>query len=415
MKLQDVITKAIASVQSEVNSGVADAVAKAPATKAPKSTGVISGKTKAFTGNYEAEKILETALIAKMIKGQLPGVTSNQVNGKLKAVGVTGDVAELLPDGFTGAMIRDVELELNVAKLFPMGQVPGGVAHDLIMLNGIRTYLTAEGADATQSSETQMTFVKTTKKVMAEVAKSYEVVDDALIDLAAEVRYGMARAIAEAIEGIVVNGDIAGTLDDATNLAANYPVTVANGLRKHALVKGTVDFTGAALTEDEMFAKIQEMSLAGGKYLSRSEINKGNVALIVDDYMYNHVAGYNSFKTLEKAGNVATVFGGKVDSVFNIPIIVTTSLPSVNATGVVDAVGGNNTLSTCVMVNVEAYKLFANGTVTAETEMYKRNQTISWFTSLRFGFAGIYDSTEAALNTPNATYKTAIAGINIAR
>ncbi len=401
-KLQDLIAKAL---KADISTA---AVANTVDTIAPKET--VSYKS---FGSDEQNRVMEVAYIAKALgKGSLNDKAKRELNARAKAVGLTTDITAALPDGFTGTLLRDVQDELNVAKLFPMGSVPGGTAHDLIATHGIKAYLTGEANDATQSSEGYMTFVKTTKKIMAEVAKSYEMVDDALINLADEVRMELVRAIAEGIEMAVINGDITGTLDAGT--AANATVRVCNGLRKTALGKATVDF-GNAADEATMFKKIIDMQLAGGLYLNDMEVAKGNVVLVVDNYQFSKFRLYDSFKTLDKAGRLATLFGGSVSSVFGIPVVSTTLIPAVNATGVVDATAGNNVKSMCVLINTNTFKLFSNGSVIAETDRNISNQTMKWTSSLRFGFSSQFDSAEATPNTINPAFKNAVAGINIPR
>lgn len=408
MDLKSIVTKAIGEFQGEVEKGLATAVAKAPTTTAPKST-----ITVALTGSDAENRIQEIAYIAKSIKGEkLSAKDKGMLSARAKAVGVTGDITEALADGFTGTLLRDIQAQLRIAKLFPMGQVNGGTPHDLIAVYGIEAYVTNEATDGTDSSEDYITFVKTTKKIMAVVRKSYEVLDDALIDLAAEVRAGIVDALSRAVEKAVINGDISNTMD--AGVPAGSPQTVCNGLRKTALGKATVDFTGAALTEAEWLVKINEMQLAGGVYLDSMQVSEGNVVLIVDEATYYNFRTWDSFKTIDKAGRVATLFGGDVSSIFGIPVISTSMLPKVNAAGKVDAVGANNSKHVCLMININTFKLFANGGASSESDRNIVNQTIINTGALRFGFSSQFDSTEAAPNTIVASFKNAVAGINIA-
>lgn len=402
-KLSDMVAKALKQDVSAVTAN-------------PVSTVVSHGDTMVSKGfaTAEQDRFAEVAYIAKTLnKGSLNAAAIKELQTRAKAVGLTSDIVTALPDGFTGTLLRDIQDALVVARLFPMGVVRGGTAHDLIATYGIKAYLTGEGVDATQSNDNYITFVKTTKKIMAEVAKSYEMIDDALINLADEVRMELVRAIAEGIEIAVINGDISGTMDAGTPVGS--PVRTCNGIRKAALAKGVVNFGGAALTEADMFKYIISMQLAGNLYLNDTEVARGNVALVVDNYTYAKFRLYDSFRTIDKAGSMATLFGGTVSTVFNIPVISTTLIPAVDATGVVSATPANNTKSTCVMLNVNSFKLFSNGSVIAENDRNITNQTLKWTSSLRFGFSSVYDSTESAPNTIVAAFKNAIAGINIAR
>ena len=406
MDLKSIVTKAMAEVQGDIEKGLATAVAKAPNTQAPKPA--IKAE---LTGSDAENRLQEIAFIAKSIKGdKLSSKDMDRLNTRAKAVGVTTGVVPLLADGFTGTLLRDIQQQLRIAKLFPMGQVNGGTPHDLIAVYGIEAFITNEAVDGTDSGENYITFVKTTKKIMTIVRKSYEVLDDALIDLAAEVRAGIVDSLSRAVEKAVLNGDISNTMD--VGVAASSPMTACNGLRKAALGKATVDFTGAVLTEAQWLNKINQMQLAGGVYLDSMQVSEGNVVLIVDEATMYMFRTWDSFKTLDKAGRVATLFGGEVNSIFGIPVISTSYLPLVAATGKVAATG--NTFHVCLLVNINTFKLFANGNAMSESDKNITNQTVINTGSLRFGFSSQYDSTEAAPNTIVATYKNAVAGINIA-
>jgi len=411
-KLQDLVAKALAGVKPEMEA----TVAKAVGTSAPKPAGNIGGIASAV--GSEQERIVELGMIAKSLRGgTLRDVDLADLDVRAKAVGVTGDVAEILPDGFTGTLLRDIQDSLNVAKLFPMKTIKGGVAHDTIAMHGITAYLTGEAVTGTDSSENYQTFVATTKKVLTIVRKSYELLDDSLIDIASEVRMGIVRAVAEAVEVAVVNGDIAGTQDGSTYPAASA-ARACNGIRYHGLNKISVDASGVDWTvtdggEAQFLTVITNMQDAGGRYLDQNETMKGNVVLIMDQSTYGHVRAFEGFKTKEKAGNVATLFGGYINTIFDIPFVVTSSMPyKVDVTGVVDtATPANNVATAMYMLNIDTLRLTANGTVLAESDKDITNQTFVYTGSLRFGFASIYDSTEAAINTVTANQLNVVAAI----
>ena len=422
-KLQDVVQKALAEVKGDIQAGVTagmeDAVAKSVGTTVSKSVGTFGGVSK-FVG-ADQERLGDIGYIAKTIRGgQLKAADLKDLNIRAKAVGVTGDVAELLPDGFSGTLLRDIQEQLNVAKLFPMRMIKGGIAHDTIAMYGITAYLTSEATDGTDSAEDYKTFVATTKKIMAIVRKSYELLDDSLIDIASEVRMGIIRAIAEGVELAVVNGDIAGTQDGAT-YDSDSAARACNGIRYHGLNKITVDASGVDYTatdggESEFLDVINAMQNAGGKYLDAYEVAKGNVVIVLDQVTYGHIRKFESYKTKEKAGNAATLFGGYINTIFDIPFVVTSYLPAVTATGVVDTdTPANNTYTSMYMLNIETMRLSANGTVITESDKNIINQSFRYTGALRFGFASIYDSTEAAVNTVTADQLNVVGAVALSR
>ncbi len=416
-KLKDIVAKALADAQPEMNA----AVAKSVGTAAPKPAGKVGGSISAV--GAEQERVAELGMIAKSLRGgSLRSVDLADLNVRAKAVGVTGDVAEILPDGFTGTLLRDIQEALNVAKLFPMRSIKGGSAHDTIALYGITAYLTAESITGTDSEESYQTFVATTQKVLTVVRKSYELLDDSLIDIASEVRMGIIRAVSEAVEVAVINGDLAGTQDGTTFAAASSAARVCNGIRYHGLNKATVDgssinWAAADGGESEFLDVITLMQDAGGVYLDQSEVMKGNIVLVMDQSTYGHIRAFESFKTKEKAGNVATLFGGYINTIFDIPFVVTSGMPYiVDVNGVVDTTTPANNVATAMyMLNIDTMRLTANGSIIAESDKDITNQTFVYTGSLRFGFCSIYDSTEAANNTVTANQINVVAAIAVAK
>lgn len=423
-KLKELVAKALGEVKAEMQEGVVagmnSAVAKSVNTQAPKPTGKFGAQGFA---NDDQNRVAEIGFIAKSLNGgRLSDAQAHELNIRAKAVGVTGDVASLLPDGFTGTLLRDIQAELNVAKLFPMRSISGGVAHDTIALYGITAYLTSEGVTGTDSAESYKTFVATTKKVMAIVRKSYEVIDDSLIDLASEVRMGIVRAIAEAVEVAVVNGDIAGTQDGTTFAAASSAARACNGIRYTGLNKvtvsaATVDYTAADGGETAFLNVLNAMQNAGGKYLDNNQVAKGLVVLMIDQVTYGHIRTFDSFKTKEKAGMAATLFGGMIDTIFNIPVVVTSSMPAaVTVAGVIDTTTpANNTKTAMYMFNIDTLRLSVNGTVIAESDKDITNQSFIYTGGLRFGFSSVFDSTEAAVNTVTAAQKNVVAAVALSK
>ena len=406
---------------TEVANKAIEVAAKAPDVVIPNAS-VVAPSVKA--AGLDAERIAEIAYVAKSMRreiGQdgLLASDTKDLDGRFKAVGVTGDIAELLPTGFTGALWHDIQERLVITSLFPYKEVSPG-QYDSIATHGITGYLTAENITATESGESYITMIYLVAKCMAAVKKSYEVLDDSLIPLAQEVRAGIIDALARAIEGAVVNGDnTVPHMDDAGTTGSVVPAAsyarAYKGLRKLGLGKAPVDFGGAALTEAEMFAKIMEMQEAGGLYTDDQTVGRGELVLIVDQNLYNKLRVYTSFLTKDKAG-LGTLFGMDVSSVFGIPVIQTPFLPVTTATGVVDdAVPGNNTKGTCVLVNKSTMKYYATGTPLMETDKDIYTQFIGFTGSVRTGFNSIFDRLDSAPNDIDATRVNVVSGINIAR
>ena len=67
------------------------------------------------------------------------------------------------------------------------------------------------------------------------------------------------------------------------------------------------------------------------------------------------------------------------------------------------------------MLNIETMRLSANGTVITESDKNIINQSFRYTGALRFGFASIYDSTEAAVNTVTDDQLNVVGAIALSR
>ena len=416
-QFKSIVANAIKEITPEIETSATKAVAaaaKAPATSIPKAE-VVATSFKSM--DLKGQRVAELAFVAKSMRratgaDSLISADLKDLDGRFKAVGVTTDVTELLPSGFTGALWHDIQERLVVTNLFPYKETTPG-QYDTIALNGIEGYLTGENVSGTESAEDYMTMIYLVAKCMSVVKKSYEVLDDSLIPLAQEVRTGIVDALARAIENAVINGDNSATHMDS-GVATNSYAKAFKGLRKLGLGKQTVDFGGAALTEEQMFAKIMEMQEAGGVYTDSQTSARGELVLIVDQNLYNKFRTYTSFLTKEKAG-LGTLFGAPVPSVFDIPVLMTPFLPVVNASGVVDATSGNNTLGTCILVNKSTVRYYTTGAPMLENDRDIQTQFFIFTGSVRAGLNSIFDRKDSDTNAIDATRKNIVAGINIAR
>jgi len=417
-KLKSLVAAAIKDMQTEIDTVATKAVeaaAKAPNVSAPKAAVVASGAVATLKSLGEkAERLGELAFITKAARnGVLADADMADLDSRFKAIGVTSDISTLLPSGFTGALLRDIQARLVVTALFPYKETTPG-QYDSIALNGITGYLVSEATAGTESAESYTTMIYLVSKCMATVKKSYEALDDSLIPLADEVRMGIVDALARAIENAVVNGDDTATHMDSGVAAGSY-AKAFKGLRRIALSKQTKDFGGTALTETNWLTYISAMQELGGVYLDDQQVSAGNVVLLVDQNVYNQLRLLTSFLTRDKAAANATLFGAPVDTVFGIPVVMTPFLPKVNASGVVDATGANNTKSTIIMVNRQMFKYYTSGAPMMESFRDIFTQFVGFTGSVRAGFNGIYDRVSSNPTAVDATRKTAIAGINIAR
>lgn len=342
-------------------------------------------------------------------------------NAKSKAL-TTGDITELIPSGPSGQLIMDAWRTTTLSSLIPMEEVVDVSITRALQDKRLNVFRVSEATDATESEPEFTTFRYVVDKVMAYAVISTESMEDSMIDLAVQVIQDMQDGFAEAFENAIINGhnvvaEFDGTDWDATDIdgnavTASNPITQFKGVRRLGFEKGKVDFTGSALTDVVFLEKVHAMQKLGGKYLSKSKVSKGEVAIFVDLQTYQRISRMDYFAKAGDRGSASTVGGGSpVDSFDGIPVYQLDFMPQVGATGMIET--SLNNFGSMVMANVKFLKAYmkANST-TVKTDENIKNDTQGWAMRTRVGFGGLYDSTQTTFTVDTAR-KYIVLGYNI--
>ena len=185
------------------------------------------------------------------------------------------------------------------------------------------------------------------KKLALRVGFSSELVEDAVIPVLNVYREQAARAIAGAIDNVLLNGD---TTTSAGNINSDHAVPAStskylalNGLRHLPLMDQTanaVNMNGAPT-----LAKLRETRFKmSGKYAARPS----DLAWLVDSGSYSALLSLSEFLTVDKAGPLATAQTGQIGFVDGIPVFVSAEMPLTEADGKIG--GGANSKGQAVCV-----------------------------------------------------------------
>ena len=178
------------------------------------------------------------------------------------------------------------------------------------------------------------------KKLALRVGFSSELVEDAMIPVLNIYRQQAVRAIADAIDNVLLNGDTTTSASGNINRDHAAPPATAkylsmNGLRHLPLVDNTgkrINLNGAP-----SLAKMREARFKmPGKYAARPT----DLAWIVDSGTYAKLLGIDEFLTMDKAGPLATAQTGQIGLVDGIPVYVSAEMPLTEADGKIG--GGTN-------------------------------------------------------------------------
>lgn len=391
-------------------------VEKEVSTKAPKDISVAKSFD-AVKGNADVARILDMAFMLKQSRKAMGETLTEKdldmFQGAIqeKAGTTVSDISAVIPSGFTGTFIRDMYEMTGLSDLIGMKTIGNFGITDTIGIFGMEAFVVSELDTATDTNDGQIDFEYRGGKLMAKSYISYEAIADASIDMLADKRQGLMRAMAVAVEKAILNGQ-----SGDNGITGADARTLFRGLRKFGLTKEAVDFGGAALTEATFKAKVLEMQDAGGVYTSWDEIAQGNVVLMVPNKVYNAIVNFDGFSDAGKSGQGSTLASGvRVSSVFGIPVVANRFFPAaVDATGVISATPANNTLQSIVMVNtatVSAYTVANSALMEMDKDIEAQKYIMT--ASNRVGFSSLYDQTSAAPTAIDATRKNVIAGINI--
>ena len=178
------------------------------------------------------------------------------------------------------------------------------------------------------------------KKLALRVGFSSELVEDAVVPVLNIYREQAVRAIADAIDNVILNGDTTTGATGNINSDAARPATTAkylalNGLRRLPLVdkaENAVNMNGAPT-----LAKLRQTRFKmSGKYAARPS----DLAWIVDSGTYAALLNISEFLTMDKAGPLATAQTGQIGYVDGIPVFVSAEMSLTEADGKVG--GGTN-------------------------------------------------------------------------
>ena len=308
---------------------------------------------KSFHGVSER---FSNALAHKVGKANLKAIKSDE----LAYSTLTGFGDEWVPDLWSQQIWNKARQDNTILPLFQTVEMPSNPFELPIEGTDPTVYYVPETTDETHLSlasgnpipDSKVGTGKVTlnaKKLALRVGFSSELVEDAIIPVLNIYREQAVRAIADAMDHVLLNGDTTGTAtgninSDHTTPSATEKYLSMDGLRHLPIVDNTankVDMGNVAPT----LAKMRETRFKmAGKYSARPT----DLAWIVDSGTYASLLGINEFLTMDKAGPLATAQTGQIGFVDGIPVYVSAEMPLTEADGKVG--GGTNDRGQAVCV-----------------------------------------------------------------
>lgn len=247
--------------------------------------------------------------------------------------------AEWIPDVWSGDVWMRARAENVVFNLFNTIEMPTATVKIRIEGTDPKVYFVPETQDESQltlagagnpipdskigSGSVQLD----AKKLALRVGFSMEETEDAMIPVIPLYRAQANRAMANAIDNVILNGDTETGATDNINSddeapAATDKFLVFDGLRKLGLVTNTamaVDANGAP-TRNLLNSARFAMPM-------RHALRTGDLAWIVDGSTYSRLLLLDEVSTVDKYGPAATVLTGEIGRIDNIPVLPSAEFP----------------------------------------------------------------------------------------
>jgi len=305
---------------------------------------------------------------------------------------------EFIPKELSGDLIERINLQLRVAALFGMIQMPTnpfeipGRAVSRVRL-GTKA---EEIADTGQAKFLAVTpgsrkITLTAVKLAGRALLSRDAEEDAIIAMLPFIREEMIDYLAADIEDATVNGDdVSPHLDsDVTDYTdPKDPRTAWNGLRFLTQAAQKTDVSNVAPT-------VLNSIRANRKKMGKYGVGIADLAHLCSISAYLQLLNDTNVYTVDKYGPGATILAGELGRADGTPLIVSEYVrQDLNATGVFDGVTTNRTL--IVTVNRRGFLMGERRGTTVEVlrELYAESDQDAVIISRRLAFAARFPTTE---------------------
>ncbi len=236
----------------------------------------------------------------------------------------------------------DVNLQTLVAPLVPTFPMPSNPFDIPRQLGDVNFYPGTENVAAPSTALPTGKATLTAYELVGQVPYSFTLEEDAVVAMLPEIRAGLVRNVAEALDDIILNADTTATNNinaDGATISASTPgkahwLIGYDGIIHLPLVDNTAQANnhGAAVSDD-MFNEVRARL---GKYGARPS----QLVWVMDVNTFIRAQSIANFRTMDKLGPNATVVTGMLGAVEGIPVIVSEQMRLADSDGKVTD-GGN--------------------------------------------------------------------------
>ena len=247
----------------------------------------------------------------------------------------------------------DVNLQTLIAPLIPTFPMPSNPFDIPRQLGDVNFYPGTENVSSTSTALSTGKATLTAYELVGQVPYSFTLEEDAVVAMLPEIRAGLVRNVAEALDDIILNADTTTTnninADGATisssDAGKGHWLIGYDGLIHLPLIDNTSQGNdhGAAVSDD-MFNEIRAKL---GKYGARPS----QLAWVLDVNTFIRAQSISQFRTMDKLGPNATLLTGMLGAIEGIPVIVSEQMALADTDGKVTNSGNATNTGRLLIVN----------------------------------------------------------------
>lgn len=317
------------------------------------------GEKRAATPSLDRQLLAHCASAPPEIRGQLEATITKAIADTSSSGG------EWIPDVYSSMLYEEFYTPNGIAGLFPLEEYQGGSLIIPSISDTIRPYIKQKissddpskyTASSPGSANTTIDMSGLAARVLVDDAAN----EDSIFPLLPEINRRIARALGDAYEDTMVNGDTAATHQDTIasfNIRDRWGSTGLGGSADHR--RAFIGFR--ALAADRSCTVNQASGMTIAKVMEEligglGERAGGNVVILVSpEVMFKKLMTDTNVLTVDKFAANATILRGQLAQVFGIPIVMTRWLSSkYNTSGIFD--GSTMTKSGVLVVSRDEFK-----------------------------------------------------------
>ena len=300
-----------------------------------------------------------------------------------------GAGGELVPKEEARQLWNDINVETSVASLFETVNMPTNPFDVPLQLGDVNWYPGTANLATTGTNLATAKQTLTAHELVGMVPWAYELDEDAVIAMMAEVRGTLLRNAAQVLDDVVLNADTS-TTGNINQDGATLTSTTAghahfllgfDGLLHLPLVDNTTQANNHnAGVSDDMFNEIRSKL---GKY----GVRPSELAFVVDVGTFIRAQSIAELRTLDKLGPQATVLTGQLGAVEGVPVIVSEQMKKASSSGKLSSTASNNTTGRLLVVNRTQWRKGFRRDLLIETERDIQKRQNVMVVSMRMAFA----------------------------